>query len=127
MRFSTSARPFALLRALGIVANDWHLSGIWTAATGAYYTIGAGYQNGGGNVNLTGSPDFGGRVRVVGDPGKGCDNSNLNQQFNLAAFQGPVVGSVGLESGNDYLRGCFSHTLDLAVARNIRLPGGRNI
>src|SRR5262249_40649277 len=35
--------------------------------------------------------------------------------------------SVGLESGVDYLRGCFSSVLDLAIARNIRLPHGRNI
>ena len=42
-----------------------------------------------------------------------------------AAFQGPLVGSVGLESGNDYLRGCFTSVLDLSIARNIRLGGGR--
>ena len=35
--------------------------------------------------------------------------------------------SVGLESGNGYLRGCFSSVLDLAVARNIRLGGNRNL
>ena len=47
------------------------------------------------------------------------------RQFNTAAFQGPLVGSVGLESGNDYLNGCFSSVLDLSIARNIRLGGGR--
>jgi hypothetical protein len=35
------------------------------------------------------------------------------------------VGSVGLESGNDYLKGCFSGTLDLSIARNIRMGGSR--
>jgi hypothetical protein len=43
----------------------------------------------------------------------------------MAAFQGPLVGSVGLESGNDYLFGCFQSALDLSVARNIRLGGSR--
>ena len=38
-----------------------------------------------------------------------------------------MVGSVGLESGNGYLRGCFQSKLDLSIARNIRLGGGRNI
>ena len=75
-------------------------------------------------MNLTGSPDFGARIRHVGDPGKGC-SSDLYRQFNAAAFQGPLVGSVGLESGNDYLKGCFSSVLDLSIARNIRLGGGR--
>ena len=32
---------------------------------------------------------------------------------------------MGLESGQGYLRGCFRNTLDLSIARNIRLGGGR--
>ena len=39
----------------------------------------------------------------------------------------PLVGGVGLESGNDYLRGCFSSILDLSLARNIRLGGSRRL
>lgn len=35
--------------------------------------------------------------------------------------------SVGLESGNDYLRGCFLSTLDLSIARTIRLGGAKNL
>lgn len=38
-----------------------------------------------------------------------------------------MSGSVGLESGNDYLRSRFSSVLDLSVARNIRVGGGRQI
>ena len=77
-------------------------------------------------MNLTGSPDYGARVRVVGDPGSGC-SSDPYRQFSTAAFQGPLVGSVGLESGNAYLRGCFSQTLDLSIARNIRLGKSRQL
>jgi len=80
--------------------------------------------SGGGNVNITGSPDYGGRVKIVGDPGSGC-SSNPYQQFNTAAFQGPPIGSVGLDSGAGYLRGCFQSLLDLAIARNIRLGSAR--
>ena len=47
------------------------------AATGGAYTVGFSYQNGGGNVNLTGSPDYGARVRIVGDPGSGCSERRL--------------------------------------------------
>ena len=90
------------------------------------YTVGFAYANGGGNQNLTGSPDYGARVVVIGDPGKGCSDDPL-RQFNTSAFRGPAVGSVGLESGNDYLTGCFISALDLAIRRNIRLGGSRVI
>src|SRR6185436_7093996 len=33
----------------------------------------------------------------------------------------------GLESGNDYPRGCFQSQIDLTIARNIRLGGARNL
>ena len=49
------------------------------------------------------------------------------RQFNAAAFQGPLPGSVGLESGNNYLKGCFQSALDLSLQRNINLGGGRVI
>jgi len=113
-------------RAIGLVIKDWHLSGIWTGATASTYTVGYSYQNGLGNVNVTGSPDYGGRIRIVGDPGKGC-SSNTYQQFNTAAFHGPPVGSVGLDSGNGYLKGCFSSALDLSIQRSIRVGGGRSV
>ena len=49
--------------------------------------------------------------------------ATMYRQFNAAAFQGPLNNSVGLESSNDYLSGCFTSALDLAIARNIRLGG----
>jgi hypothetical protein len=116
----------AALRAIGLIANDWQLAGIWTAATGDAYSVNYSYQNGGSNVNLTGSPDYGGRIRIVGDPGSGC-SSDVYRQLNAAAFQGPLVGSVGLDSGTGYVRGCFSSALDLSIQRTIRLGGGRTI
>ena len=114
------------LRALGIVVNDWQLSGIWTGATGTPYTVGFSYQNGGSSVNLTGSPDYGARIRIVGDPGAGC-SSDPYRQFNTSAFQGPLTNSVGLESGNDYLNNCFTSIFDLAIARNINLGATRKL
>ena len=114
------------LRAIALVLNDWQLSGIWTATTSAPYDIGFSYQSGGGNVNLTGSPDYGARIRLVGDPGAGCTD-DVYRQFTTAAFQGPPVGSVGLDSGTNYVKDCFQSVLDLAIARNIRLPKGRLI
>jgi hypothetical protein len=114
------------LRAVGLVVNDWQLSGVWTASTGAPYTANFSYQNGGGSVNLTGSPDYAARVRLLGDPGDGC-TSDPYRQFNTAVFAGPLVGSVGLESSADYFRGCFAQVFDLSIARNIRLGGSKSV
>ncbi len=117
------------LKALGLVANDWNLAGIWSGATGAPYAAAVSYSSGGGtaaNVVLTGSPDFAARAVLAGDPGTGC-SSNPYKQFNTAAFQGPLAGSVGLESGLGYLKGCFISFMDLSISRVIRLNAGRQI
>jgi Carboxypeptidase regulatory-like domain len=114
------------LRVIGLVVNDWQLSGVWTGATGMAYVTSFSYASGGSSVNLTGSPDYAARIRIIGDPGAGC-GSDLYRQFTTAAFAGPLVGSRGLESGNSYLHGCFTSTLDLSIARNIRFGGSKNI
>ena len=114
------------MKVIGALVNDWQLSGIWSATTAAPYQIGFSYQSGGGNVNLTGSPDYAARVRVVSDPGSGCTD-DIYRQVTAAAFQGPLVGSLGLESGNNYVKGCFQSALDLSIARNIRLGRGQMV
>lgn len=86
--------------------------------------------NGTGNQNLTGSPSYAPRILITGDPGSGCAD-NQYAQFNTAAFTVPSASastpSRGLESGQNYLHGCFDKTIDLALARNFRLEGGRTI
>jgi len=88
-------------KVIGYVLNDWQLSGVWTGSTngptatinGAQagrYNVGYSYSNGGGNVNITGSPDYAGRVRIAGDTGSGC-SSDMYRQFNASAFQGPLT------------------------------------
>jgi len=118
---------------IAAIANDWQLSGILTAGTGAPYSVGFSYAGGAvgnGNQNLTGSPNYGGRILITGDPGSGC-SSNQYAQFNTAAFAVPAVSatnpSLGLESGQNYMHGCFDKTVDLALARNFRLGGTRRI
>jgi hypothetical protein len=113
-------------QALGWVLNDWQLSGVWTGATGTPYAASFSYQNGGGNVNLTGSPDYAARIRIVSGAGGGC-SGNQYAQFTTSAFQGPLVGSAGLESSNNYLTGCFASALDLSLQRDFRLGGARSL
>jgi hypothetical protein len=139
--------PDRLGRVGRYILNDWQLSGVLTAGS-AYrpgalqannttqtnptgsengrYDITYTYQTNGTNTNLTGSPDYQARVLYIGDPGSGC-SSNQYQQFSTAAVKGPTFGSVGLESGRYLLGGCPDHTVDLSIARNIRMGGSRSL
>ena len=113
-------------RVLALLANDWNLTGLVNASSGGHYDLGYSYQNNGGNINMTGSPDFGARIRYIGDPGSGC-SSNQYAQFNTAAVIGPDYGSDGLESGRNIMQGCANKSVDLSVSRNIRLGGGKSV
>lgn len=112
-------------KVVSAVANDWQISGVFTGTSGEGYDATYSYQSGGSNVNLTGSPSYGARVRLVGDPGGGCSD-NQYAQFNTAAYAGPTYGSLGLESGANLMSRCFQKITDLSIARNIRLGGGRS-
>jgi hypothetical protein len=114
------------LRALGYVVNDWQLSGVLSAGSAQKYDATFLYNANGSAINLTGSPSYNARIILKGDPGKGC-SSNPYKQFDTAAFAGPTYGSLGLESGRNLLSGCPDHTLDLAIARNIRLGSVRQV
>ena len=111
-------------RVAAAIVNDWQLSGIFTGGSGARYDITYLYQNNGANVNLTGSPDYAARVVIAGDSGSGCSGDRF-RQFNTVAFSGPMPGSLGLESGRNYMVGCPDKTTDLAIARMFKLGGTR--
>jgi hypothetical protein len=116
----------AAMKVVGAIVNDWQISGIYTGVSGTPYDIGYTYNAGGSNQNLTGSPSYAARIRIVGDTGSGCSD-NQYAQFNTAAFAGPTYNSLGLESGRNYMKGCFENNFDFAVARNIRLGGSRSL
>src|SRR6476659_6406473 len=113
--------PTCLRASVGsALLNDWQVSGVFSAASGAPYDLTYSYQNNGSNKNLTGSPDYGARIVFLGDPGSGC-SANQYAQFNRAAVTGPGFNSVGLESGRNLMTGCADKTTDLAVVRNIKV------
>ena len=120
------ARGSTAFEAVRAVVNDWQLAGVVTAGSGAQYSVGFTYANGGSSVNLTGSPTYPAKVIITGDPASGC-SSNRYSQFNPNAFAGPTYPSLGLESGRNYLTGCPDNTWDLALERHIRLPGAKII
>jgi hypothetical protein len=45
----------------------------------------------------------------------------------VMSVAGPASNSLGLESSNNYLIGCANRIMDFAIARNIRLPGNKQI
>jgi hypothetical protein len=109
--------------ALRILVRDWQISSVATFASGGAYGLGYSYQNNGSNVNITGSPDWAGTVRLLGALGSGCSDNQYGQ-FDATKVQGPAYGSVGLESGRNYLRGCMNRNIDFSLVRRIRIPGG---
>ena len=121
-------------RVIAAVVNDWQLSGILTAGSGAPYSVGFSYlgRRGGATATRTSPvrPSYAPRILINGDPGSGCSD-NQYAQFNTAAFSVPVASasnpSLGLESGQNYMHGCFDKTIDLALARNFRLGGSRTL
>jgi hypothetical protein len=116
----------AALKTVGYIVNDWQLSGIYTGSSGNRYDLGFSYNSAGGNTNLTGSPDYGARIIYNSKTDDGC-SSNQYKQFDTSIVSGPTYGSVGMESGRNVLIGCPTHRTDLAIARNIRLGGSRNL
>jgi hypothetical protein len=119
----TSPDKGALLRAL---TNDWQISGVLTAASGGAYTLGYQYSSNGTNTNITGSPDYNGRVVLGSGLGSGCSSDQF-AQFNYAAVKGPGYGSNQLESGRNYMRGCPDKRVDLSILRSVRLGGNRQL
>ena len=102
------------------LTRDWQIGTVLTAGSGQAYTPTFRYNRNGSNVNITGSPDYAGRIIVTGDPGKGYSDDQY-AQFNALAFKGAGYGSLGLESGRNYLREEFTKLVDLSVTRRIRL------
>ena len=42
-------------------------------------------------------------------------------EFNASDITGPTYGSLGMESGRNYLRYCPTTQLDMSIARRIRI------
>jgi Carboxypeptidase regulatory-like domain/TonB-dependent Receptor Plug Domain len=122
LKFNSVWEPAGFRNMGGFVhqlTKDWQLAGIWTYASGTAYTLGYSYNSQGSNVNITGSPDFGGAVVLNGNPGSGCSSNPLSQ-FTATVVQGPTYGSVGMESPRLNMRGCPTDNVDTSVLRRFR-------
>jgi carboxypeptidase family protein/TonB-dependent receptor-like protein len=106
--------------AWGYLLNDWQLSGIYRYQTGAPYNISFSIP-GLSPYSLTGTQDIeGARIVLVGNPGSG-HSSDPFRQFNTAAFTVPSPGSIGLESGRNFLYRNPINSWDLSLAKRFRI------
>lgn len=108
---------------LGALVNDWQLSGGYRWESGAPYSINWSVA-GVGNQNVTGSFTEGARVVILGSPGSGHSNDPY-QQIRTDVFAPPQVGSIGLESGRNYLNRAPINNLDLSLQKSFPVFGGR--
>jgi hypothetical protein len=131
-----------VMHAVALVLSDWQLSGIFRVDSGSPFDVGYQYGNGGANntTNLTGSPDYAGRIvfNNLSALGSGCSSNQYAQITNAfvtsstvlsssTAAQGPSVNSNGLESGRNLFHACNNRTLDLSLSRTIRVGGGKQV
>jgi hypothetical protein len=110
-------------RILGGIINDWQLSGGYRLESGAPYGI-TFSVNGVNNQNVTGSHTEGFRPVINGDPGKGYSNDPY-AMFNTSAFSPAQVGSLGFDSGRNYLNRDPINVLDLSLQKSVRFGGYR--
>ncbi len=109
---------------LGIMVNDWQISGTYRWMSGAPYGVGFSIA-GIGAINLTGS-DQGARIVMNGDPGKGW-SSDPYKQFNTSVFTAPGPNSNGLESPRVYMNLPPVNNLDLSLSKSVSLGGKRRM
>jgi hypothetical protein len=104
--------------------DSWQLSGVTQAITGSPFTPGFSIS-GAGNQNITGSNTEGARIGVAA----GCDpythSSDPFNRLNPACFFAPSPGSIGLESGINFLYGPGAWNFDMALQKEFSAKEGR--
>jgi hypothetical protein len=99
------------------VFDGWQLSGTTQFRTGLPYSVSFNVPGYSGQ-NYTGTPDFGPRVMVIGDPYGGTTSSPYNR-LSPTAFAPASVGSIGIESGRNYLTGPGVNNWDLSLQKTV--------
>jgi hypothetical protein len=113
---------------LGVVTDDWTLSGIFTMQSGAPFNPGGPNVNGTA-PDYTGTPSVGARVLVVGDPMKDVP---AGLYFNPNAFAVPAAGATittpvlgNLQGGSGVMRLPRVTNMDATMAKFFPIFGER--
>jgi hypothetical protein len=110
---------------LGGIVNNWQISGGYRLESGLPYGL-TWSVNGVNNRNITGSDTEGSRIVINGDPGQGYSDDPY-QQFALGIYAPAQVGSIGLESGRNYLNRAPLNNVDLSIEKGFGLGGRRRL
>ncbi len=104
--------------ALGAIANDWQVSGIYRWVSGRPYPV--NFQIPGvGAANLTGNDgNPNARVVVTCDPGRGWSSDPYRQIAHPECFAPPQPGSDGAESARFFLWNPPINNLDLSISKS---------
>jgi hypothetical protein len=106
---------------LGLLTNDWQISGVYSWTSGRPYTIDFEIPNI-NQSNLAGNDgNPGARIVLTCDPGRGW-SSDPYQQFNTSCFAPPSPGSDGAESARFFARNPPINNVDLSISKSIRAP-----
>lgn len=99
-----------------LITDGWQISGVTEAVTGNPITP-AFSVSGAGNQNITGSNSEPARIGVVAGCNPYTGSSDPFNRLNPACFFAPSPGSVGLESGINFLYGPPVVNFDIAVQK----------
>ena len=99
-----------------LITDGWQLSGVTQAVTGSPFTPGFSIA-GAGNQNITGSNTEGARIGVVAGCNPYTGSSDPFNRLNAACFFAPSPGSIGLESGINFLYGPSLLNFDMALQK----------
>jgi hypothetical protein len=111
-------------RVLRVVASDWRVSGIFTASSGAWFTVITGRDTAlNGQAGAQGQ-EAGQRVNQVSDDVYGA--KTLESYLNRAAFAEPAPGEFGNHVRNS-IAGPGQWNIDLALSRLLTIAASKTL
>ncbi len=110
-------------RGLGLLANEWQISGVYRWTSGRPYGVGFDIP-GIGAANLTGTDgNPNARIVLTCDPGRGWSGDPY-RQLDTSCFAPPQPGSDGAESSRFFVRSPPINNLDLSISKNFAVARG---
>ncbi len=118
----TIPNPRRFNKRIRMITDGWQLSGVTIAQTGAPFTPGVSVQNS-SNPIVTGSYTEGWRPVVVPGCNPYTGSGSWTSYLNPSCFMPANIGSIGLESGINYLHGPGGLNFDMALQKEFAVIG----
>ena len=105
-------------KALGLITDNWQLSGITSFLSGTPFTPSFGTVD---STDITGSSE-GARINVTTDPNLPKSERDFFRNFRTEAFARPAVGDFG-NAGTGIVRGPGINNWDISVSKRVPVGG----